>query len=648
MSRITSLSEWLLRQAVVWGGLGYLAFYALAVRGAAESSWLVQYFDGHPIKYATGLLFFIGLAALGIRGMRLVLEFSMVDRISLPQPDIDGDPVETTVAMMEELDTMPANLHDTYLVGRMREALQYVRRKGSADVLEAHLRHLEDVDLGRMSQGYGAVRIIVSIIPILGFLGTVLGITLAIARLDADSMEQALPAVINGLSVAFDTTALSLALSMVLLLSKYLVERLELRLLSRVDMRAGEMLLGRFRQYGSQNDPHVAAVKRMCETMLSSVASAIGEQSQAMVAAMSGVEQRVSKSLLETDARVAESLLATDERVAEALISTSQQVNTGVDVACQRMYDALETSHAQWEQMAGQTSGMLEEALAAGLTQGLETHATALAEGTDRFRDDLKQMLVRHAQILAENCEGHSQRLVDSSDRCAQVLADSSGRSAQLLAESSDRNAETIAASSDRHVEKLAEALEQHTAILAETESQLINESRRGVELLSESVERGAGGLASALETHTAVIAETETQLADENRRHLSDVEAALGEAMLVAATRQEKLIRSSEELLKEMQVALVEGAGATVAQQEQLVKQGEVLLKVVDATGHVRKLEEALNNNLQALTTSRDYEDMLVSLSATLQLLSSRLGQPLHLNRDVDPLGGDAKNRAA
>jgi hypothetical protein len=72
--------------------------------------------------------------------------------------------------------------------------------------------------------------------------------------------------------------------------------------------------------------------------------------------------------------------------------------------------------------------------------------------------------------------------------------------------------------------------------------------------------------------------------------------EATLGETLLLNATRQEKLIHTSEDLLKEMQIALVEAAGMSVAQQEQLIKQSDVLLRVVDATGQVRKLEEALN----------------------------------------------------
>ena len=106
-----------------------------------------------------------------------------------------------------------------------------------ADTIESHLHYLEDADVGRSQQSYALVRIIFSTIPILGFLGTVVGITMAIAELDlsAAGMDKSLPAVIAGLSVAFDTTAQSLALATIMLFVKFCVEKVENRLLAAVD-----------------------------------------------------------------------------------------------------------------------------------------------------------------------------------------------------------------------------------------------------------------------------------------------------------------------------------------------------------------------------------------------------------------------------
>jgi hypothetical protein len=153
---------------------------------------------------------------------------------------------------------------------------------------------------------------------------------------------------------------------------------------------------------------------------------------------------------------------------------------------------------------------------------------------------------------------------------------------------------------------------------------------------LREGLEKLAELLVESLHRHGEVLTASEKELAEENRRHLSEVEVALGEAMVVAADRQEQLIRGSENLLKEMQIALVEAAEATVRQQEQLIRQGDVMLKVVGATGQVKQLEEALNENLTALVNTQQFDEMAVNLTAAIQLLCARMGYaPTRLSPD-------------
>jgi short-subunit dehydrogenase involved in D-alanine esterification of teichoic acids len=96
---------------------------------------------------------------------------------------------------------------------------------------------------------------------------------------------------------------------------------------------------------------------------------------------------------------------------------------------------------------------------------------------------------------------------------------------------------------------------------------------------------------------------------------------------MVVAADRQEQLIKRSEVLLKEMHHALVDAADATLRQQEQLVKQGDVLLSVVDATGQVKKLEDTLNENLAALAKAQHFDEIALNLTAAIQMLCARAG---------------------
>ena len=65
------------------------------------------------------------------------------------------------------------------------------------------------------------------------------------------------------------------------------------------------------------------------------------------------------------------------------------------------------------------------------------------------------------------------------------------------------------------------------------------------------------------------------------------------------------------------------------LSQQSELVKHGDVMVKVLSATGDVIKLEQVLNENLSALAGSKNFEDTVMSLSAAIHLLNTRLGKP-------------------
>lgn len=533
MSRVTSLSEWLLRQAFVWGGLACLAFYALIVSSAGDGSFSARYFAGHPIAYCTTGLFFVGVAGLVIKLLGVLMQFSTLERVKLPKAGNEGQSPADANALLEKLGSPSLTVRESYLFRRLSEALQYVKKKGSADTLEEQLRHLEDADLGRMSQSNAMTNIILSTIPILGFLGTVIGITLAIAKLNlsAEAMDESLPAVISGLSVAFDTTALALSLSTVLLFARYCVERVELRLLAAVDANVADQLIGRFRQYGSENDPHLASVRRMSEELLSTVQTGMIEQA----------------TLLK---------------------------------------DSFDRSSQQWSEILTDTATTLDEALSGAVLQGMTRHAAALNEGAQQQAANMEETLIRHAKLLNEGLNTHSESINEGLAKYSSLIGDGLAL----------------------HTETINDGVTQHTSALT-----------------------------TGLQEHRTALTESEQQLAQENRRHLADVEAAIAEAMLVATNRQERLIKQSETLLREMQTALVEAAGTTVAQQEQLIKQGDIMLKVVEATGQVKQLEEALNSNLQSLAGAHDFHQTAAGLSAALQLMSIHLvGKPLNTAEEI------------
>ena len=112
----------------------------------------------------------------------------------------------------------------------------------------------------------------------MGFLGTVIGITVAIATLSPTELEN-ISGVVAGLGTAFDTTATALALSMVLMFSQFVVERMEQSFLDQVDEQAWDSLAGRFQTDGIA-DGSALAVARLGDAVGRSSAQLLEAQTQ--------------------------------------------------------------------------------------------------------------------------------------------------------------------------------------------------------------------------------------------------------------------------------------------------------------------------------------------------------------------------------
>jgi biopolymer transport protein ExbB/TolQ len=155
------------------------------------------------------------------------------DELLAPVPEGGQEPAEAA-ALVASLPVEDDATSGSYLVTRLREGLDLVVRTGSAEGLQDHLKYLSDLDAARAAQSYGLVRFVIWAIPIMGFLGTVIGITEAIACLSPTQLEN-ISGVVAGLGTAFDTTATALGLSMVLMLLQFLIDRTEQSLLGEVD-----------------------------------------------------------------------------------------------------------------------------------------------------------------------------------------------------------------------------------------------------------------------------------------------------------------------------------------------------------------------------------------------------------------------------
>ena len=209
----------------MWGIFGAVGFYGLIFGGPLNIELVKRYFTVHPVEYMETVMFSIGLAALILKAVEFVGQRSGLGQIAFRPKNTSSRTVEACHDLLQRLDQLPHGRQDEFFVRRLRSALEHVRSHGSAETLNDELKYLSDIDASRLHAGFGLFRVILWAIPILGFLGTVIGITMALNSVDLKSPDQSMLQVLNGLGLKFDTTALALAMSMVLMFVHFFVDR---------------------------------------------------------------------------------------------------------------------------------------------------------------------------------------------------------------------------------------------------------------------------------------------------------------------------------------------------------------------------------------------------------------------------------------
>lgn len=91
-------------------------------------------------------------------------------------------------------------------------------------------------------------------------------------------------------------------------------------------------------------------------------------------------------------------------------------------------------------------------------------------------------------------------------------------------------------------------------------------------------------------------------------------------------AASEGKLLAKTETAVLTLNATVRDQLEILASLEEQLVRQTEVFRGIVEATGQVAKLEDRLNQNLAALSGSRNFEETVNSLAAVIHLLNTKL----------------------
>ena len=214
------------------------------------------------VNYAEVFLFVWGcvILALKLKKSKRQRQAMLLDILPLRlSAEINIDSVG---AVIDHIYKLPVRLRDSLMVNRIRKGLELFEKRNHNAEVSSLLAAQSDIDANRTSGSYALLKVFLWAIPILGFIGTVQGLSIAVGSLDMtdpSKFKDAISSLTGGLGIAFDTTLLGLVLSMIMSFPMATMQKQEEETLTLIDAFCTEKLLPRLNDTGSRGSRELLA-----------------------------------------------------------------------------------------------------------------------------------------------------------------------------------------------------------------------------------------------------------------------------------------------------------------------------------------------------------------------------------------------------
>ena len=156
---------------------------------------------------------------MGYKGYASVRERKLLDTL-VDGEDDDADSVLDTGKLSMRLDSLPHRAREGLLPRALGAALHRISVTGNVQDVSAAAREVCQVESDRLESELSIIRYIAWAIPSIGFIGTVRGISDALAQAHR-AVEGDITGVTQSLGVAFNSTFVALAISIVVMFFVY-------------------------------------------------------------------------------------------------------------------------------------------------------------------------------------------------------------------------------------------------------------------------------------------------------------------------------------------------------------------------------------------------------------------------------------------
>jgi biopolymer transport protein ExbB/TolQ/DNA-directed RNA polymerase subunit RPC12/RpoP len=388
-------------------GFASTVIWYLAVAMPLGDAYFGQLFTGRGwVPYAETLLFFWGLAQLIakwrlIRRQRDSMLFDLL-------PNELGDDITTSNLRQftSHIRSLPASTADSFLINRVLRGIEHFGVRKSASEVATAMSSQSDIDANGMYSSYTMLKFFIWAIPILGFIGTVIGIGAAVAGFggaldnteDVSQLINSLKDVTSGLGTAFDTTLVALVMGLILKFICDPMQKKEEDLLNGVDDYCNENLMKRLNDEGEGVSTLGGNARE--------IQKAINESMVPHHAEIQAWSEKLSAIGDALTARLTQGWNNIQKDVQEKHGQNMQAINEAVEAVVERQVDSLKQISDIQDMMS-----TLQDAQSAALSAKSEHH-----------NEELKQILDAVIQRVDQAMDGIGDKSADAQQKMADTL----------------------------------------------------------------------------------------------------------------------------------------------------------------------------------------------------------------------------------